>query len=53
MKRAAKPVHVARMRHLQANGPTAHAFTFRQPFEPDAAGELAPATADDRDACPA
>lgn len=44
---------VERMRHLQAHGPTAQAFTFRQPFAPDAAGELAPTTADDRDACPA
>lgn len=44
---------VERMRHLQAHGPSAHAFTFRQPFAPDASGDLAPATADDRDACPA
>lgn len=44
---------VERMRHLQAHGPSAHAFTFRQPFAPDASGDLAPAAADDRDACPA
>ena len=25
---------IARLMHLRANGPTAHAFTFKQPFPP-------------------
>jgi len=41
---------VARLAHLEANGPTPHAFTFRQPFPPDGATPMA---ADDRNACPA
>ena len=44
---------IARLDHLTAHGPTEHAFTFRDPFTPDAAGALSPAVADDRDACPA
>jgi len=44
---------VERLAHLGAHGPTPYAFTFRQPFAPDADGTMAPTTADDRDACPA
>jgi hypothetical protein len=44
---------VERLDHLTAHGPTAHAFTFRTPFAPDATGTVTPLTADDRDACPA
>ena len=40
---------VARLEHLRAHGPTAHAFTFRTPFAPDDVAT----PADDRNACPA
>ena len=43
---------VARLDHLRAEGPTAHAFTFRQPFAPP--GETADSFSPDaRNACPA
>lgn len=41
---------VERLDRLRAEGPSPHAFTFREPFEP---GTDAPATTDDRNACPA
>ncbi len=40
---------IERLDHLRQHGPTEHAFTFRQRFDP----ESAPTDADDRDACPA
>lgn len=43
---------VERLRHLEAHGPTAHAFTFRRRFAPPSAGG-ASVSADDRDTCPA
>lgn len=45
---------LARMEHLQANGPSPFAFSFRQPYAaPDADGAAQAQPADDRDACPA
>lgn len=39
---------VARLDHLREHGPTAHAFTFRRPFDPD---DAHPLPHDDRDIC--
>ena len=41
---------IARLDHLQANGATAYAFTFRHPFPPVGDASL---EADDRNSCPA
>jgi hypothetical protein len=41
---------LARLEHLRAHGPTPHAFTFRQPFDPLDGAARRP---DDRNACPA
>ena len=44
------PEAVSRLAHLEAHGPTAHAFSFQQPFDPEGS-PLARDRADD--ACPA
>ncbi|HEY8106843.1 MAG TPA: DUF3291 domain-containing protein, partial [Gemmatimonadales bacterium] len=41
----------ARLAHLEAHGPTPHAFSFAQPFDPD--GERIPLDGATRDECPA